>query len=595
MHYLDFKKQAADPSWKKWLNSIGFTGSSPEDEQRMSQAFRASNIHPYATEEAFENAGFNSDNIDTTAASMGHIRRDYRNEGTLRDGHIPYSYKPINNSSTNHSGWSYTIYKPTPESNGVYGAKDSVSFNVYPEKLPNYRYGKQLQEATSGYTKQPFNMQQLMSMQAGDSGYLDKLLAHYRSVNPAYWRDANLQLSSPAEIEKWKEAVPSIAPKVVNDPRGNASRYNADSGSITTTPYSQRIDDYANHVNSSSDDPSQSPLLAKPSNNADSLFRMRHTPNAAAADSFFHELNHYNSIGKLRMSSEPYPHMENIPSGRGGNATLMRQATPKGLYLTPVQNKWIEDHNIESYAVNENEMNQALLSFNAGRYRLQKDMQDNPDNPNYAQIDPSVRQQFASFPQFIQPGEAGKQQLDELMTFYDQNPEFITMMPEQARLVGYYKNLKAAVENSEDPVEKEFFQGMMNRMIYNKSFLADSQRSNTNQSKIASYTEFKKRAALGTIVAPGLVTAGGLYLGLNSVSALKKKRLLRAMLATAGGLGVSGSIYGLQKLVTPDMAGIKDRIHSKYEDWKRNELKRYLMSNELGQPYRSECFGTKSR
>ena len=203
---------------------------------------------------------------------------------------------------------------------------------MYTERLPNYRYGKQLQEATSGYTKQPFNMQQLMSMQAGDNGYLDKLLAHYRSINPAYWRDANLQLSSPAEIEKWKAAVPSIAPKVINDPLGNSSRYNSDSGSITTTPYNQRIDDYENHVNNSSDDPGQSPLLAKPSNNADSLFRMRHTPYAAAADSFFHELNHYNSIGQLRMGTKPYPHMENIPADRGGNAVLMRQATPKGLY-----------------------------------------------------------------------------------------------------------------------------------------------------------------------------------------------------------------------------------------------------------------------
>lgn len=562
----------------------------PQEEKTRSQAFRDLHVKPYDTAKDYEAAGFDPAMAGDNAY-MGALPHHIQPAGDVGAGHIPFTYaftRPNNN--TNRVGWDYKIYKPGPGADN-YSDVGSTSFTVYPEHLPNYRYGRALREATASYRQQPLTTQQLMAMQAGDNSYLDKLLTHYKSIDPAYWRSANLRLSYPTEIEKWKESVPGMWPEI-----NESSRYDPVADNIALTSNELRLEAYDSHVGNSGEDLTDSPrFIARPSSAGSSLFSARHTPDAADADAFFHELNHRNSIGNIRVVDAPYKHVMGTSVKDGGIATLMRPETQKGLYLTPTQQRWITGHNIEPYAVNENEMNQALLSFNAGRYRLQKDMQENPDNPNYAQIAPSVRQQFASFTQFLQPGEAGAKQLDELMTFYDQNPQFITMMPEQARLVGYYKNLKAAIENSEDPVEKEFFQGMMNRMIYNKAFLANSQRSNSNQPKVASYTEFKKQAALGAFVAPGLVTAGGLYLGLDSVPALKKKRLLRAMLATAGGLGVSGSIYGLQKLVTPNIVGIKDHIHSQYEDWKRNELKRYLMSDESGQPYQSECFGTKNR
>lgn len=104
----------------------------------------------------------------------------------------------------------------------------------------------------------------------------------------------------------------------------------------------------------------------------------------------------------------------------------------------------------------------------------------------------------------------------------------------------------------------------------------------------ASSNKATKVASLAGTVAPGLVTTGGLYFGLEGVPALKKKRILRALLAAAGGLGVSGSIYGLKKLMTPDTASITNTLNSRYADWKRNEDKKYNIAQELGVYYHAE-------
>lgn len=61
----------------------------------------------------------------------------------------------------------------------------------------------------------------------------------------------------------------------------------------------------------------------------------------------------------------------------------------------------------------------------------------------------------------------------------------------------------------------------------------------------------KKRASSAAIIAPGLATYGGLYFGLENSKKLKKKRLLRSLLAAAGGIGVSGALYGVTKALAP--------------------------------------------
>ena len=487
-------KRAAGFPWKEWMtnigSSLGFGGRSnnsmdfPKEEKTRDQAFHDANSHPYDNAKDFEAAGFDP-SLAGDKAHIGAMPSMYWTEGRPTAGLIPYKYiqTPAKNNTTG-PGWTYKIYDTRPLNPGE-GVSRSTNFTIYPEQLPNYRAGRAMREATASYRKQPLNMQQLMAIQAGNNGYLTKLLEHYRSVDPTYWHAANLRLSSPEELEKWKESIPQIGQ------RSDSSSYNSYDGKITLASDDIRQSGYDYFVNNTGDDLEDSPMfVAKPSKASSGLFHSDPMMDVADAETFFHELNHRNSMGNAVTVDAPYPHGKSIPFGEGGMATLMRPETFKGLYLTPMQIRWLQENDIEPYAVNENEMNQALLSFNAGRYRLRNDMLENPNNPNYLQIDPKIRQQFADFPQFIQPGEAGAKQLNDMLEFYSNNPQFILMMPEQARLVGYYKNLKAAIENSEDPVEKEFFQNIMNRMIYDKAFLANNQQSRPKISYADAYRAY---------------------------------------------------------------------------------------------------------
>jgi hypothetical protein len=250
---------------------------------------------------------------------------------------------------------------------------------------------------------------------------------------------------------------------------------------------------------------SKKPLFSQPGY-LTGLYDSSYNPYALATDVLNHELDHSYTTGTADLAMRPSPHLTGEAGISGyywGQPTAMRPETFKGLFLTPNQKRWIREQNVDPYALQEIEMNQALVDFNAGRYRLRKDMLENPDNPNYAQLTPEVRKQFTDFPSFIQPGEAGAKQLDELMEFYDKNPQFIPMMGEQARLVGYYKNLKAAIANSEDPIEKAFFQEMLNRMVYNKVFLADNQ-SGPNMS----YTDVQNIRKTAAYDSPDIIFSG---------------------------------------------------------------------------------------
>ena len=124
-------------------------------------------------------------------------------------------------------------------------------------------------------------------------------------------------------------------------------------------------------------------------------------------------------------------------------------------------------------------MNQALTSFNRGRWTLKRDMENNPNNPNYKYLReqyPGLIDKFMAQPDFIPAGKAGREQLDNMMQFFTDNPQLKPLMPEQFRFVGYYQNLKAALEHADTPEEKQFFQNLMDSLIYSKAFLAKNQQ-----------------------------------------------------------------------------------------------------------------------
>jgi hypothetical protein len=96
-----------------------------------------------------------------------------------------------------------------------------------------------------------------------------------------------------------------------------------------------------------------------------------------------------------------------------------------------------------------------------------------------------------ALPDFVGYGEKGKQQLDNMMQFFDENPEFRTLMPEQFRFVDYYQNLKAAVDTARSEQEKEYLQALMNQMVYDMSYLANNQQ----RPNIQSYADYKQMYA----------------------------------------------------------------------------------------------------
>ena len=354
-----------------------FTGR----EQATDTGVQGSNARPYDTLEDFKAAGFTEPGrFDSRMAARGSAPY-YEYEGTRKSGQMPYSYTRSAPVSETGDAWTYTT-----DSLGR-----PIKFTVYPESLPAHRYGEALLKAvndpTTGHEyeipeNQPLTARQLMAYQAGDDTYVDKLLSHYNSVKPEYWNKANLRLSSPDEVKAWQDSVPETSkPDVPAFGLG---------GRIMPASSDFLNDMYDYYVNNAGKE-----LFAKLSegDNSGSYYSRV----ATAADSFLHEFNHLNSLGTLEHAEDYSKSPKPVSFDEGGKATLMRPEVYKGLYLTPKQRDWLKKYNIEPYAVDEFEMNQALLSFNAGRYRLQKDMQENPNNPNYKQIDPNVRKQFAAF------------------------------------------------------------------------------------------------------------------------------------------------------------------------------------------------------
>lgn len=521
------RKQAALPDWFRLIGSGGAM-----EENAADPAFSEQHGRLYDNLKEFEDANLNvltqNERVRGNAPTSG----SYPGENARRNGFFTYIYsrpkqptpedrnlfqrfgdkltslwkKPAppespqpSQPSPTDNAWSYTIYGPGQTNTNSEG----VNFILYPDELPNARYGKAMIEdmyRAKGLVRpegnyeipenQPLTVQQWMAYQAGDPDYIYKRLAHLRAIDPKHFSAGNVVLSDDNELKAWGDYVP-----VTSWPSLGAG-YDMTSGKIM--PYSQAALQelnrrYHTQVN---DTYFNTPVPAVPSRMS-GIYNSAHTLEALFADAAGHEFNHGNNTGTSKLGKRPYPYLENVsmgedtgrfPWGERGIPAYLRMKNPSAIYFTSPQDYWLRGHEVDPYALDEREILQAFDSFNAGRYRLaadiRKDMEGNLGNRNYAQIDPEIRQQFIDLPQFVQPGEEGAKQLDSIMSFYAQNPQFIVMMPEQARLVGYYYNLKAALENSKDPVEKEFFQKLMNRMIYSKSFLANNQQNRTTYTDV---------------------------------------------------------------------------------------------------------------
>lgn len=489
----------------------------------------AKDTKPYDSLEDFNNAGFKSSWLDKPFNRFGNAA-PYKVTPDEKNGYIKYTYNRPGEEDKedpglfnrvpgviNYAGsalkyvrnkafskqqqaaeqapnvYTYRIYRPEDKGG-------EVTFNLYPDSLPSATYGKKTLEAlrSSGNNPKlkaqdvgshevpegtlPLSVSQLVALQSGDPGFNDRRIKHWLSVPKENWHEANLIPSSPEAMEAWKNSYPRIGEATKNP------QYQPLTGAITPFSNSAIKARYKAYEKGAGN--SKKPSFSQPGS-LTGLYDSSYNPYALSTDVLNHELNHSYNLGTADVELYPSIHLESktTDGDYSGAPTAMRPEQFKGMFLTPFQKQWVKDHNIDPYAINELEMNQALMDFNAGRYRLRKDMLENPDNPNYAQIDSAIRQQFAELPSFVQPGEEGRKQLDQLIEFYDNNPQFIPMMGEQARLIGYYKNLKAAVENAQDPYEKQFFQGMMDRMLYNKSFLASI------QSPRPSYTDVQRMRA----------------------------------------------------------------------------------------------------
>ena len=356
-------------------------------------------------------------------------------------------------------------------------------------KKPDQETMKDIEQAVArgdvDFTIQPFNNKELYEIETGDPTYQEKLLEHFSKIPDRDWLNAGLRFSSPKELTAWMDHVPPLV--TATNSRGS---YSPATGNINISPEKVREelrDVWDSKANSATEErgAEQETYLGNPMTTPSTLL-------GDWADTFFHENRHQSQMGRVtggnayapgyevrRHKSDPF-----VPGylGAWNIPALMRERRWDPLFFTDKQLDWIKDRAVQPYAISPVEMDQALMAMNAGRYALKQDMINKPDNPNYMQPDilrrikPEVLEQFKALPDFIQSGEEGKKQLDDMMQLFTEHPELRVLMPGGSRLVGYYQNLKAAVDNAETPEEKQYFQNLMDRLIYSKSFLANNQR-----------------------------------------------------------------------------------------------------------------------
>lgn len=371
----------------------------------------------------------------------------------------------------------------------VPGSNNIRFMTVDPTRLPSYKASRMLlgpswkqqsdanpssrpDLARLAFTRQPYNNAQLYRIETNAPEYLDRLLTHYQQVPEAHWGRANLRLSSPDEIEAWKKDIPQMAS--ISGPKYNPLTGKVDIPHAATAAEFDKVWNQAGHGKQNYRS-YESSGLAPFSNSSSWLGRL--------SDTFFHELRHRNSVGLIDVDrSKPTwtvsgrPYNPNRAVSSSNMPTLMRPRKFSPFTPDNRQLEWIKDHAIQQYAMDENEMNQALMAMNAGRYALKQDMKTDLNNPNYTQLSDDVKKRLNALPDFIESGEKGKQQIDDMMQLFIEHPELRVLIPEHSRLVGYYKNLKAAVDMAKTPEEKAYLQNLMNRMIYSKAFLANNQK-----------------------------------------------------------------------------------------------------------------------
>lgn len=333
------------------------------------------------------------------------------------------------------------------------------------------------------FTTQPFNNRELSEIMTGDPSYWKNRWAHYEQVPEEYWDKARLSRSSREEATAAADYVP---PLNLNGTKGSGS-YSSSTGEINmspTTAYNRYLDGWGSRANKDWDSRIEQTTYASRNN-------MTNDPSAAGEvlGTFNHENTHQKTWGRADWVYNPTtrtwgyvnaPFDPNKPISDTNVLTLMRMKSFDPLYFTKQQFDWVKKHAIEPYIMSDSEANQALVSFNTGRHALKYDMENNPDNPNYKYLEdkyPGLIEKFKALPDFIQPGEEGRKQLDDVMQLFITNPQLRVLMPEQARAVGYYHSLKSAVDTAKTPEEKQYFQNLMDHFIYSKSFLADNQQN----------------------------------------------------------------------------------------------------------------------
>jgi len=391
----------------------------------------------------------------------------------------------------------------TAGSNSAQGAQQKPG----PLKIYTGRPGEQLTEdiinaANAGrtqFTLQPFTNEQLMRIMTLDPknrNYMNELLRHYSHIPLESWHKGNLQLGSPEEIEAWKKDKPPLDNKNNNQ----SGTYYSTPGTISldsTGLFNRYLDGWGSQVY----DGRWTNALSQEAY-AGNLMTSSPVLAGLIGDTYGHELGHRYMMGQTKTTKANGPikleysrkaFNPKKPASSDNIPALMSSVDFRPLPFDAQQYEWLKNRAIQSYAVNENEMNQALTSFNRGRWALKQDMINNPDNPNYrylAENYPGLMDKFKALPDFIPAGNEGMKQLDNVMQLFIQNPQLKVLMPEQARLVGYYQNLKAAVDNADTPQEKQFFQNLMNRMVYSKAFLANNQQSKPHISYADAYRAY---------------------------------------------------------------------------------------------------------
>ena len=336
---------------------------------------------------------------------------------------------------------------------------------------------KAINSGRVSFTKMPGSNAEQWAILTGDPNHLDSYEKYLESLPKEVHDRAGISLSSPQEREAWKKYtnplltffgstsyVPTYG--TIHMPeRELENEYNRHWGRYNNYHWHTLPSTANGYYASGSRQGNIASSLSHEANHAALEGRYRFDPIVAARTLFQPD------VPTRWVSNDPW-----VPGWRDmGHASLMKQKHIDPMYQTEKQFGWSGDHAIEPYAITPSEITQAFVNFNKERSLVKNHMQQNPNNSNYAQLEPEVKQAFLDLPDHIGYGFKGKDQLDKMMNLFIEHPELQLLMPEGARLVGYYQNLKAAIDTAKTPEERFYFYNLMDKMIYDRSYLANAQ------------------------------------------------------------------------------------------------------------------------